>query len=302
MGLINSTIATLLPLVPKPIVGHFSKPYIAGERLEDALEMISKLNGAGYKATVDVLGEHIESIGQSEKPFDVYNQVLEKITENHLDSNLSIKMTQMGMGIDDDECFHKMQTLVSRAKEVNNYVRIDMEDSPYTDKTFDIFYRLKEEFGNVGIVIQAYLKRSSDDVDRLIEAGANVRICKGIYIEPEEIAIEDRQGIRDNFMFLLEKLLRGGCFTGIATHDGYLIDESYRLIGELGLTKDQYEFQMLLGVTKNLRRRILDDGHTMRIYVPFGDEWYAYSIRRLKENPAIAGNIVKALFSRNGKG
>jgi proline dehydrogenase len=186
---------------------------------------------------------------------------------------------------------------VEKAKGINNFVRIDMEDSPFTDKTINLFKRLKNDFNNVGLVLQAYLKRTTSDVITLNKLGTNYRLCKGIYIEPATIAYKDKQGIRENYLKSLELMFKNGNYVGIATHDEYLINEAYKMIKEMNISKDKFEFQMLLGVREDLRDRINDDGYKIRIYVPFGKDWYPYSIRRLKENPQIAGHIFKNIFS-----
>ena len=297
MKFINSAIAVVLPIIPKPIVGHFAQKYIAGETLEDATRVIAKLNGEGFMCTANILGEHITNIEEADKYLNSYKEVLSSITEKNLDMNISIKMTQLGMGIDDGVCFEFMNEMIRLSEEVNNFIRIDMEDSKYTTKTLDIHSKFLENYSNVGTVIQAYLRRSETDVKELIKLKANIRLCKGIYIEPIEIAFKERDEIRHNYSLLLEMLLKSGCYVGIATHDEYLVDVAYQLIKELGLSNEEYEFQMIYGVTEKLRNKILNDGHRLRIYVPFGEDWYAYSVRRLKENPAIVGYVIKNIFS-----
>ena len=297
MKFINSAIAVVLPIIPKPIVGHFAQKYIAGETLEDATRVIAKLNGEGFMCTANILGEHITNIEEADKYLNSYKEVLSSITEKNLDMNISIKMTQLGMGIDDGVCFEFMNEMIRLSEEVNNFIRIDMEDSKYTTKTLDIHSKFLENYSNVGTVIQAYLRRSETDVKELIKLKANIRLCKGIYIEPIEIAFKERDEIRHNYSLLLEMLLKSGCYVGIATHDEYLVDVAYQLIKKLGLSNEEYEFQMIYGVTEKLRNKILNDGHRLRIYVPFGEDWYAYSVRRLKENPAIVGYVIKNIFS-----
>ncbi len=298
MSFLNSAIAGVLPLIPKPLVGHFAKKYIAGETLEDAIRVITALNEQGFMCTVNILGEYNTSIEEAGKYLDWYKEILLSVSELKLDSNLSIKMTQMGMGIDDEVCIEFMYEIIRLAKEENNFIRIDMEDSKYTTKTLEIHSKLMKNYSNVGTVIQAYLKRSETDVKELVKLNANIRIVKGIYIEPEEIAFKDKDKIRQNFSNLLKLLLEGGCYVGIATHDEYLVNEAFRIIDELGLRNDAYEFQMIYGVTELLRAKILNDGHRLRVYVPFGKDWLPYSVRRLRENPAIVGHIMKNLFTR----
>jgi proline dehydrogenase len=203
----------------------------------------------------------------------------------------------MGLAIDKELAYQQILELVKRANEINNFVRIDMEDSPYTDLTIDVYKRIYEEYSNVGIVLQAYLKRTYNDTIVLNKLNTNYRLCKGIYIEPAAIAYKDKQAVRDNFMKSLELMLKNGNYVGIATHDSYLIDKSYDLIKKMDIPKDKFEFQMLLGVREDLRDKINKDGYKIRIYVPFGEDWYKYSIRRLQENPNIAGHIVKEFFA-----
>jgi proline dehydrogenase len=217
--------------------------------------------------------------------------------KNKLLANLSIKPTQMGLAIDEELAYQQILELAQRANEINNFVRIDMEDSPFTDLTFDIYKRIYEEYSNVGVVLQAYLKRTFNDTIVLNKLGTNYRLCKGIYVEPAAIAYKDKQVIRDNFLKCLELMLKSGNYVGIATHDKYLIDKSYELIKTLNIPKNMFEFQMLLGVREDLRDKINKDGYKIRIYVPFGEDWYKYSIRRLQENPQLAGHIVKEFFA-----
>jgi proline dehydrogenase len=212
-------------------------------------------------------------------------------------ANLSLKPTQLGLNLDEDFAYEQTKEILVQAKSLNNFVRLDMEDSPYTDATIKLYKKLLADYGNVGIVVQAYLKRTFDDVVLLNKLGTNYRLCKGIYIEPQNIAYKDRQVIRENYVKLLEAMFKSENYVGIATHDEYLIDEAYRLIKELNIPKDKFEFQMLLGVREDLRDKINGDGYKIRIYVPFGEHWYKYSVRRLKENPTIAGHVFKNLFS-----
>ena len=297
MTLINDTIVSIVKLMPKPVVGIFSKKYIAGERLEDAITLVKQLNSKGIYATLDVLGESIKNKEDAVAAKNKCLIVLDTIVQNNLLANLSIKPTQMGLSIDEDFAYKQVYELVEKAQKINNFVRIDMEDSPYTDKTFNLFRKLKETFDNTGVVLQAYLKRTFDDAVILGKLNSNFRLCKGIYIEPASIAYKDKQRIRENYLETLNVILKSGNYVGIATHDEFLINEAYRMIKEMNISNDKFEFQMLLGVREDLRDKINADGYKIRIYVPFGEDWYAYSIRRLKENPQIAGYIFKNIFS-----
>ncbi|QQS37821.1 MAG: proline dehydrogenase family protein [Ignavibacteriales bacterium] len=297
MTFINNLIVSVVQLLPKSVVGFFSKKYIAGVTLEKAVETVVSFNKKNIYATLDVLGESIKNKDEAIQSKKEALEVLDAIVKNNLMANLSIKPTQMGLSIDEQFAYEQIEELVEKAKQINNFVRIDMEDSPYTDATFRVFKKLREKYDNVGVVVQSYLKRTYDDVVDLNKIKTNYRLCKGIYIEPESIAFKDRQKVRDNYLKVLEQMFRDGNYVGIATHDDYLIQGAYRLIKELNIPKDKFEFQMLLGVKEDLRDKINADGYKIRIYVPFGEKWYAYSVRRLKENPQIAGYIFKNIFS-----
>jgi len=283
--------------MPKQIVGYFSSRYISGENIEDAIKVTRDLNNQGIYTTIDVLGESVKNREEATVCMNEALNVLETISTFGLKANLSLKPTQMGLAIDEEFGYQQVRTILQSAKGYKIFVRIDMEDSPYTDATFRLFRKLKEEFDNVGVVVQAYLKRTYDDVVVLNKIGTNYRLCKGIYIEPASIAYKDKEQVRKNYVQDLEVILKNGNYVGIATHDEYLVKEAYRLIKELNIPKDKFEFQMLLGVREELRNKINNDGYKVRVYVPFGKQWYAYSIRRLQENPQVAGYIVKNLFS-----
>ena len=297
MALINNLIVFFLPLVPKFIVYLFAKRYIAGPTLEHAINVIKEFNGKKMVATLDILGEEVEQKADSLKVVEEYKQALSEIDSNNLDANISVKPTHLGLKIDKEFCYDNIRTLVLEAKKFNNYVRIDMEDYTCTTDTLEIYSRLHKEFDNVGVVIQAYLRRTIDDVNQLIREKANLRLCKGIYVEPSKIAYKDYNIINNNFQYSLKKLLQNKCFIGIATHDEILIWHALSVIDELKLEKSEYEFQMLLGVTEDLRDMLVENGHHLRIYVPFGEHWYAYSMRRLKENPKVAMYIIKHIFN-----
>ncbi|MCW8817546.1 MAG: proline dehydrogenase family protein [Ignavibacteriaceae bacterium] len=297
VSIIHNLLVKTVQMMPENIVWLFSKKYIAGKTLQNAVDTVKDLNSKGILATLDVLGESIttkeEAIESKRKALEVFDAIV----NNKLNANLSIKPTQMGLAIDKEFAYQQILELVKRADEINNFVRIDMEDSPYTDLTFEVYKRIYEDYSNVGVVLQAYLKRTSNDAIILNKLGTNYRLCKGIYIEPATVAYKDKQAIRDNYMKTLELILKNGNYVGIATHDKYLIDKSYELIKDMNVSKDKFEFQMLLGVREDLRDKINKDGYKIRIYVPFGEDWYKYSIRRLQENPQLAGHIVKEFFA-----
>jgi len=283
--------------MPTKAVWFFSKNYIAGNTLTDAVNKVKELNSKGILATLDVLGESISNEEEAVAAKIEALKVLDAIHENKLNANLSIKPTQMGLSINEDFAYKQILELVHKAKHINNFVRIDMEDSLYTDLTINVYKKIFQEYKNVGIVLQAYLKRTYDDAVILNKLSTNYRLCKGIYVEPAAISYKDKQTIRENYLKVLKAILKNGNYVGIATHDKYLIDESYQIIKEMNIPKDKFEFQMLLGVREDLRDKINNDGYRIRIYVPYGKDWYAYSIRRLQENPNIAGHIVKEFFS-----
>jgi len=299
MGLADRLLALGLPLVPKPVVRRFSRRYIAGSELADAVRVVREVNEEGASATVDVLGEYVTGEKEAWEAERLYRSVLDAIAARGLDSNISVKLTQMGLKVDRRLCREVVSSLLKAARETSNFVRIDMEDSSCTSDTIELYLSLREEFDNVGIVMQACLRRTLADVARLAPLGTNFRLCKGIYIEPREISWRDPEIIRSNFALLLEEMLRHGCYVGIATHDERLVWAALKTIHQLQLPRDRFEFQMLLGVDPGLRRILIRSGCRMRVYVPFGRHWYAYSVRRLKENPKIAGYVLKAMLGRS---
>jgi proline dehydrogenase len=299
MYIINKILAWTLPLVPKFIVGFFSKRYIAGSTIEDAIDKIREFNNRGIMATVDILGEEIRKKENALIVVDQYKEVLQAIETHKLDSNISIKPTHLGLKIDKEFCFNNIKSIVEEAQKYKNFVRIDMEDYTCTTDTIEIYLRLTEHYNNVGVVIQSYLRRTIDDVNTLVTYQANLRLCKGIYDEPRRVAYKNRVIINENFKYALEKLLEAGCYVGIATHDEELVWHALTQIDRFNLKKEEYEFQMLLGVTEGLRDILVSAGHRLRVYVPYGKHWYAYSMRRLKENPNIARSIIKNFFTRS---
>jgi proline dehydrogenase len=242
---------------------------------------------------VDVLGESTESERDAAKYLDQYKQVVDALDEHDLKSGISVKLTGLGLALDEEVCRRNLEEIVVYSGERGRFVRVDMEDSPYTATTLELVLEMHERYENTGAVVQAYMRRSLKDVVRLAGAGVSVRLCKGIYDEPREIAYKDFDVVRQNYVLLLEELLRGGSYAGIATHDEYLVWHGLRLIHQMGLSRDRYEFQMLLGVDEELRRILVDAGHKVRVYVPFGKDWYEYSTRRLKENPKIASYVAR---------
>ena len=297
MSVVDRIIAGSLPYIPKAIVERVSRPYIAGETADDAIRVAAALNQQGFRATVDLLGEHVDRMDQAGPALATYLTVLDSIHRRGIDSTVSLKLTQFGLKLDAEECFRLVDSIIRHDATRNNFIRIDMEDSSCTTATIEMYRRLKKAHSNVGLVLQAYLRRTAADVDTLLELKPNVRLCKGVYMESAEVAFREMSLINKNYLAVLERLLRAGCYVGIATHDARIVEEAMRLIRELKLPASAYEFQMLLGVTESLRNRIREDGHPLRVYIPFGKEWYAYSVRRLRENPRIAGYVLKAMLS-----
>lgn len=295
----NNLIAKILPYFPKPFVGIFARQYIAGEMLEDAVREVKNLNAQGICATIDLLGEEKKVKEDALKAVDIYKQVLKVIDQEKLDANISVKPTHMGLKLDTEFCYDNIKALLEEAKKINSFVRMDMEDSSCTDDTIDIYLRLKKDYSNVGTVFQSYMRRVVDDVNKVIPHKANLRLCKGAYYwEKREVVYKDDEIVNNTFQYIMEKLLSNQCYIGIATHDEKLVWEGIKLVDKLNLKKDDYEFQMLLGVDPQLRRIIVDGGHRLRVYVPFGKEWFAYSIRRLKENPKMVNYIIKHTINR----
>ncbi len=297
MNLFDRLVVTTLPFVPKPMVRHFADPYIAGETLQHAIDQVKQLNQEGAMATIDVLGEAVKSMTEANRAADSYLPVIEAIEREKLDANISIKPTMLGLGLDYKGCVANFTRVIDALRPYNNFLRVDMEDSPYTSLTLDLVDELRKQYPNIGLVLQAYMRRSMNDLkDRVIPEKINFRLCKGIYVEPARVAYKDFDVVRKNYTALLKTALSNDVYVGIATHDEMLVWEAFNLIDELGLKPDQYEFQMLLGVTPELRRTIIREGHRMRVYVPFGQDWYAYSSRRLKENPKVAGYVMKDIL------
>jgi proline dehydrogenase len=299
VALLDRAIVRLLPAVPRPVVQKLSERYIAGSELKDARETVRRLNAEGKMGTIDVLGEEITTEDDAAAIVRTYQDVFADIEQCGLDSNVSVKLTALGLNLGYDVCRANLETVVKDAASRGNFVRIDMEDSSTTDDTLRLYRELREAgHDNVGIVLQAMLRRTLDDIRALADLRPSVRLCKGIYIEPPELAFRDFGAVRTNFVQALEALLDADCYVGIATHDEWLVDEGLRLVAEHELRPERYEFQMLLGVRAGLGDALVRDGHRLRIYVPFGRHWYAYSLRRLQENPKIAGYIAADTIGR----
>lgn len=294
MSLASRLIVASLPLVPKFLVGRVARRYVAGETRAEALATVRSLNRLGACATLDLLGEEVTQRSKAEAAVGEYIGLFEDIEREGLDANVSIKLTLLGLEIDEDFCRSNVARIAEAAAGSGNFVRIDMEDSSCTDPTLRIYRAVHSQHRNLGVVFQAYMRRTLDDIGQLPGEAANVRLCKGIYIEPRELAWKGYETVRANYTAALEKLLRNGVYVGIATHDEHLVCQAEILIDRLGVTPDRYEFQMLLGVDEQLRGILIDRGHKLRIYVPYGADWYPYSIRRLRENPEVAKHVIRA--------
>jgi proline dehydrogenase len=299
VAILDRALVTLLPAVPKPVVRRLAGRYIAGDELQNAVDLVRELNAEGKVATVDVLGEEITNLDDARAIAGAYHDVFETIDREGLDSNVSVKLTGLGLNLSLDVCRENLDALVTDATARDSFVRIDMEDSSTTTDTLRLYRELREAGQErVGVVLQATLKRTLADVDALADLRPNVRLCKGIYVEPQEIAYREHDAVRENFARVLDALLEAGCYVAIATHDEWLIERGRKAVADRALGRDEYEFQMLLGVRPELGDELVREGHRLRIYVPFGTHWYRYSLRRLQENPKIAGYVAADTVSR----
>lgn len=302
--MINKLVANILPFMPKKLIWIFSKRYIAGETIDECLMVAKELNKEGTEVTIDLLGEFVNNLDQAKEYKDKYLEIIERFTSENIIGNFSLKPTMFGLLVNKEICRDYMEEIITLAVEKNSFVRIDMEDSQCVDSEIEIYKYFVRKFpANVGLVVQAYLRRTITDLIHLKDFQLNgtplsFRLCKGIYIEPEHIAFKNYKEIQDHYIEDLEYLFNQKMYAGIATHDKQLVDRAYQLIEEKQVAHDMYEFQMLYGVTPELRKSILSNGHKMRVYVPFGKEWMGYSMRRLKENPKMVSHIIKALFVR----
>jgi len=277
---------------------RLAKSFVAGETVDDALKAVKKLNEKGIMATLDVLGESVKEKEDSEKAVEAYLNLLDAIPKAGANSHVSLKLTQMGLDIDDEYCFKNMAKIASRAKEHNNFVRFDMEDSAHTQRTLDIFYRIREKFDNAGIAIQAYLHRSEKDIENLNRVKAKVRLCKGAYKEPKEVALKKMKGIRENYLKLAKMLFEKGVYPAIATHDDKLIQATKDYVAEHNISRDNFEFQLLYGIRSRTQQKLAEEGYRVRVYVPFGTHWFPYFYRRLRERKENVFFVLKNLFKK----
>ncbi len=300
MRLLNSAIIKIVELFPKSFIYLFASRYIAGEKIEDAVKTVRDLNSKKIFATMDVLGEDTTTVEEANAAVEEAIKVLETINKEKLQSTLSIKLTQIGLKLDYNLCLNNMKKILTKAKEYNNYIEIDMEDSSCTVDTIRMFKELRKEFSNCGMVMQAYLRKANEYLKETINElhESSVRLCKGIYNEPAEIAFKGKQEIRDNYLKLLDYLFSEKIYVGIATHDIKLIQGAKNLIKKYNKSNNEFEFQMLLGVKVDLRDKLVQEGYKVRVYVPYGIHWYKYSIRRMKENPELPIVILKNIFAK----
>ena len=299
MGFLSGSVVSLIEKMPEPLIWQFAKRYIAGADLTAGLEVRAALYKNGMDNTMDVLGEDTIRIDQAETAYLQYCALIDGMASSGIPGNVSLKLTQFGVKIDRESAHRRVFDLARRAAAGDFFFRFDMEDSSMTDVTLDLFRMLRREIPQSGVVIQAYLKRSEQDVRNLLnEAPTNIRVCKGIYREPESIAWNNRQTIRENFINLLEIIFEGNGYPAIATHDPFLIRSALGIIAKRNIRSDRYEFQMLHGVGFQWRKILLDGGHRLRIYIPFGEAWRAYSFRRFRENPTLALYVIKNLLDR----
>jgi proline dehydrogenase len=272
--------------------------FVAGENIDEAVKFIKEINSEACSATFDHLNESVGSASEAEKEVSEYLDILAKIDDSHINSNVSIKLTQFGLGLDAEVAYKNARRVVEEAHRRGNFVRVDMEDSNVTQVTIDIFKRLRAEFGldDVGIVLQSYLRRTYSDAQELVKLPARIRICKGAYNEPPDVAFPDKKDVDDNYVRVMQLLLSSGTYHGIATHDPKMIDATLNFANREDIAKDKFEFQMLYGIRRDLQRQLARDGYNMRVYVPYGKHWYPYFMRRLAERPANIWFVMKNLF------
>ena len=300
MGLLNRLVVGSAPLMPKFVIGRVASVYVAGDKLEDGLNLAKKLNSKGFAATLDLLGEEVSNRKETNKIRKAYCDLLDGIANYGIDCNISLKLTALGLKFDEELCWDNLSVVLDKAREYNNFVRMDMEDSTVTDATIRMCKKGKKYYSKCGTVLQAYMHRTSDDIDNLNTHNANIRLCKGAYKESSEIAYQDYQEIRNNYMINAEKIMDAGIFIGLATHDEWIIHKLENLIIKKKYKKTKYEFQALSGVPiDSTLERLINSGHKVRYYIPYGPEWYAYSMRRMKENPDIWKHTLKAFFFRS---
>ena len=300
--LFDRAIAGVLPAVPRPVVRKVSSRYIAGESFDDVVRIARELRGAGLRCTMDILGENTHSPEQARQAAADYLALVDRQAEVDVDRNVSIKLSQLGLALDRQLCLDGMRGIVARSAALGGKVRIDMEDSPVTDRTIAIYERLRDDFANTGLVLQAYLYRTEGDVRRLMEAGrGHFRLCKGAYDEPPEVAWQEKADVDSNLVKLMTLMLdsRGaypGVYPALASHDHMIINWTKAYAYTHNISPDRFEFQMLYGIRRDLQQQLADQGYRMRVYIPYGTRWYPYYMRRLAERPANVVFFARAMF------
>ncbi len=274
-----------------PLTRRVVSRFIAGYELEDALKAVSELNAKGHEASLNHLGESVTSEEMARQVAEEYILTLEEIAKRGLRSHVSVKPTQLGIDLREEICYELLHRVLEKAEELGIFIRIDMENTPYTDKTLDLHWKLRDSFSNLGVAIQSYLRRSEEDIKKMMEKGGKVRLVKGAYLEPEDVAFPDKKDVDSNFVKLLEMMLNRsafekGCRVAVATHDEKLVDYAIEYAAKQGMNKSEFEFQMIYGIRRDLQEKLLQSGFSIRVYVPYGHSWYPYFMRRLAERPA----------------
>ena len=301
MSLLNNIIIKTIPLLPKLMLKIIADKYVAGNKIKDAINKTKLLNDQDLHVTIDLLGEHVKDLNEVESVTKIYLKLLEEINLSSLNSNISVKPTHIGLDINLDTFYKNALKLVKSARDKNNFIRFDMENSSTTDSTIDVFKKIHKDYKNVGTVFQAYLKRTYSDIEKISENQINFRLCKGIYNEDADIAYKSYDEINSNYLKIAEMAFKNGCYIGLATHDLHLTQNLYDLIEKHNVPKENFEFQILYGVPmKGWIQRHLKNKFKVRVYLPYGPQWYEYSIRRLRENPNIARYVAKSIFSKTG--
>ena len=297
MNIINNIITNTIPILPKKLVKIIADQYVAGETYEEALKVTKTLNLKGYETTIDLLGEHLSNINETNEVTNIYANLLERINKQSLYSNISVKPTHIGLDIGVEEFYKNALILAKKGNSLNNFIRFDMEDSDTTEKTIEVFKRIYKDYKNIGTVFQAYLKRTYDDIESM-EEKINFRLCKGIYNEDSSISYKNREKINQNYLKIAELAFKREHYIGLATHDLELTQKLYSLIEKYNVPATNFEFQVLYGVPMNgWLQKHMSNKYKVRVYLPYGPQWYEYSIRRLKENPNIARYVAKSIFS-----
>lgn len=297
MQILHNAILLALPWVPRAVVRRIAGRYIAGESLADLLRVAQALEEQGLLSTVDLLGENVTVLEEARRAADEYLRLVDELARRELRSQVSLKLTLLGLRVSPATAQELVREITLHAARHHLSVCLDMEDASTTEATIGIYRRLREETDAIGIAIQAYLHRSQGDLASLLPLKPTIRVCKGIYNEPASVALKDKRAIQESYLRLVGLLLDGGGFPAIATHDPFLVDKCQKIIHERGLGPDSHEFQMLLGVGERIRPRILKSGSRLRLYCPYGPDWYAYSLRRLRENPKMAGYVLRSVLS-----